>query len=160
MLREESYAIIDKLLLWAAVAVLLVLTLVQSAIAIFPQTGVYLNTALRLEGEPIRGSGEEMVRLAGEVRTIPWASVTLKLLDYVSLPDVKVLVDGKEVAAFLRNEVTINVKHGNVISVYNPHTQLKITVIVSKSTSSILEPAVNNGVNGMGYLYFSPVIVK
>lgn len=157
MLQDKLGYLIDKLLLKFVLLNLMLLIFCQLAL-MAPDVGQRLNTALRLEGEPL--GHNKLVDYAGGVTTAPWATVTLKLLTYVSLPEVKVLIDGKEIGHFLRNEVAITVKDGDIISIYNPNPYMPVTVIVNKKTANVLEPSKNQGVEGTGTLYLNPVVIK
>lgn len=157
MLHDKLGNFIDKFLLKFTLLNLALLVIFQ-LVLITPNIGHRLNTALRLEGEPL--AENKLVEFAGNVTTAPWATITLKLLTYVSLPDVKVLVDGKEIGDFLRNEVAITVKDGNIISIYNPNPYIPVTVIINKKTANVLEPSQNQGVEGTGTLYLNPVVIK
>lgn len=149
--------LVDKYLPRLVVGTLLCLLVVQAGLAVIPGSGFYLNTALRLEGEPL--VQEEISQMAGGITTAPWACISLQLMDYVSLPELKVLVDGQEAASFLKNEITLNVKQGNIIVIYNPYSY-PITVRVAKSTPNVLEPAPDSRVNGTGRLYLPPVVLR
>lgn len=159
MSKVPAYAAkaVDCCLPYVLGIVLFCLLAVQATLAIIPSSGLYLNYALRLEGEPL--GQEELTRIAGGVNTVPWASLNLNLLDYSSLPNVLILIDGQEVASFLKNEVTLNVKHGSTLVIHNPHPYA-VTVRISKITPNILQPAIQSQVSGTGRLYFEPVVVR
>jgi|GEM_PF-1176664 len=156
--KTDYWKVADRFFSRLALAVLAVLIIVQVVMILFPVSGHYLNVALRLEGKPL--DLEEQVLFAGGISSAPWASLSLKLVDYVSLPEAKVLVNGQEAGAFIHNEVTINVKHGDIVSVYNPNRSLPITVTVNKKTPNIREPALQSRVAGSGVLHFDPVVCE
>lgn len=147
---------IDKVLINFIICVFGVLFFVQ-IIMMVPGMGRYMNTALRMEGEPIK---EEWVSLVGQISNTPWAIVNLELLDYVSLPEVKVFVDGKEAGNFINNMVTLTVKDGNRITVINPDQNLPIKVMLSKKTDNILHPPLKAMVSGTGTLFFEEIVIK
>lgn len=149
---------IDKILFKMVIILLVLLLVIQSVLTLVPQTGIYLNTALRLEGIPLKDS--DLVRITGEIAPAPWASVSLKLLDYMSLSQVKIIVDGREVGSFIKNEVTINIKNGNIIVIENPFPDTSITVIISRHTQNVIQPAANTSIMGTGRLYFQPVVIR
>jgi len=149
---------IDNILFKLVIILLVLLLVIQSVLTLVPQTGIYLNTALRLEGIPLKDS--DLVRITGEIAPAPWASVSLKLLDYMSLSQVKILVDGREVGSFIKNEVTINIKNGNIIVIENPFPDTPITVIISRHTQNVIQPAANTSIMGTGRLYFQPVAIR
>ncbi len=47
---------------------------------------------------------------------------------------MRVIVNGREVAGFLRGEVVLNVKTGDLINVDNPDPSRPVVVVVSKKT--------------------------
>jgi len=149
--------IVDKYLPRILALVLVGLILVQAGLALIPAAGFYLNGAIKLEGEPLES--EELSRIAGGISTVPWASLNLQLLDYVSLPEVRILLDGQEVGSFLQNELTLNVKQGNILIIHNPYPYA-VTVAVTKTTPNILQPAKESRVSGKGRLYFEPVVLR
>lgn len=149
---------IDNILFKMVIILLVLLLVIQSVLTLVPQTGIYLNTALRLEGIPLKDS--DLVRITGEIAPAPWASVSLKLLDYMSLSQVKIIVDGREVGSFIKNEVTINIKNGNIIVIENPFPDTSITVIISRHTQNVIQPAANTSIMGTGRLYFQPVVIR
>ena len=152
-----SVKLMDTYLPRFLILVLVCLLVVQTSLALIPSSGFYLNTALRLEGEPLHQ--DELSLIAGGITTLPWASLNLRLLDFVSLPEVKIMLDGQEVGSFLKNELTINVKHGNMLVIHNPYPYA-ITVKITKSTPNILKPANLSQVSGLGRLSFEPIVVK
>lgn len=149
---------IDDWIFRLIIVMLLVLLVVQPVLILMPETGPYLNTALRLEGTPLKDS--DLVKITGEIAPAPWASLSLKILDYISMPQVKVIVDGREVGSFIKNEVTINIKHGNIIVIENPFPDIPITVIISRQTKNVTSPGLNSSVRGTGRLYFQPVVLR
>lgn len=147
----------DRFLFRLALAVVVFMILIQSVMVIYPPSGFYLNTALRLEGKPL--DWEDQVSLAGGISAVPWASLSLKLADYVSLPEVRILADGEEIGRFTHQEVTINVRHGSIVSIYNPDMLRSVAVTVSRKTPNIREPELESRVAGSGILYFEPVVI-
>lgn len=156
--KREIGKTIECILVRSIFLFLFLLIAVQSVYFFLPQMRVSLNSAINLEGKQI--NAEELVASAGDIASLPWAVINLKLLDYISLPDVKVLLDGEEVAGFIHNEVALNVKQGSIISVRNYNPQIPVTVIVSKRTPNIEQPAADAGVTGSGTLFFEPVVIK
>lgn len=137
--------------------VLFCLLVAQTCLALIPSSGFYLNSALRLEGEPLHQ--DELSQIAGGITTLPWASLNLELLDFVSLPAVEILVDGQAVGSFRKNQLALNVKQGNILVIDNPYPYA-ITVRITKTTPNILAPVSQSQVSGTGRLYFEPVVVK
>lgn len=155
---KDVWARGSLLLLRSSLFLLAFIIVVQAVMFLWPQAGPHLNTALRLEGKPLQT--EELVLVADGVARTPWAVMSLKMLDYASRPEVTVLLDGKETGSFITSEVTINVKHGSVIAIRNPHRELAVTVVISKKTPNIQEPEIASQVTGCGTLFFSPVVIK
>lgn len=148
----------DRFLYRLALTVLVFMILIQAVMVIYPSSGLYFNTALRMEGKSL--DLDDQVSLVGGISAVPWALLSLKLDDYISLPEVKILVDGEETGCFTHREVAINVKHGSVVSVYNPDRSRLITVTVSRKTPNVREPALGSSVSGSGTLYFEPVVIS
>ncbi|MCR4442896.1 MAG: hypothetical protein QHH10_11540 [Peptococcaceae bacterium] len=155
---QGSGEYVDYVLLRTAICVLIFLVVIQAVLVSFPQAGKRMNVALRLEGEPLEMGDAALY--AGGVSSVPWAVLTLKLVDYMSRPEVSVIVDGKEVGSFLSSEVTLNVRHGSIVAVRNDDPRLPVSVIVSKKTPNILEPKVNSSASGNNMLFFEPVVIK
>lgn len=149
---------IDKAIFRTVIFLLFFLLLTQSAHFFMPQMRARMNTAIRLEGTPLKTV--DLVSAAVDVSMTPWAVINLKLLDYISRPEIEVLLDGKKVADFSRNEVAIKVKHGSIIAVRNLHAQLPVTIIVNKKTPNIIQPEINSKVAGSGVQYFEPVVLE
>lgn len=149
---------IDRIVVRVAVLLFITLLVSQAALVYVPGWGDRLNAALRLEGRPLQN--KELLELAGNTSTAPWATLSLKLQGYASRPDIRVYVDSQEAGSFLSNEVILTVKHGNIISVENPDQAKPVTVLVSKKTANVMEPRADSRVSGSGLLYFEPVVVK
>ncbi len=149
--------LVDSYLYLLICGLLLFVMSIQAGLVLHPALGLKLNHALRLEGETLEP--EELTRLADGIAAMPWASLRLTLLDFVSLPEVMVMVDGQERGTFIKDELTLNVKHGNIITIYNPYPY-DITVEISKATPNVSQPALQSRVSGQGRLYFAPVIVR
>ncbi len=156
--KKNFWQLIDSLAIRLIIAVFILLIMTQSLFLLFPHSGKYLNTALRLEGEPI--TAHELAYYAGSISSAPWATINLKLAGYTSLPEAKILINGREVASFEKCEVTITVKHRDQIAVKNSDSDQVITVFVNKKTPNIERPLVNSSVSGRGVLYLDSVIVK
>lgn len=156
--KREIGSIIEFLLLRSAIILLVLLIAIQSVYFFIPKMRVSLNNTISLEGRQL--DAQELIASAGDISTSPWAIINLKLLDYVSLPEIKVLLDGKEVASFIHNEVALNVKQGSIIAIRNYNKDMPVTVIVSKKTPNIQQPAEEVNVTGSGTLLFEPVVIK
>lgn len=150
--------LIDNYIFKLIILLLLVLLVVQPVLILMPNTGPYLNTALRMEGIPLKDS--DLVKITGNIAPAPWASVSLKILDYITMPQVRIIVDGREVGNFMKSEVTINIKQGNIIVIENPFPDTPITVLVSRHTENVDSPSLNTSVRGTGRLYFQPVVLR
>ncbi|PKM89006.1 MAG: hypothetical protein CVU87_06075 [Firmicutes bacterium HGW-Firmicutes-12] len=150
--------LMEYMLLRSIFVLLFVLLLIQGVFFILPEFRTQMNTALSLEGKPI--NSEELIALAGSISASPWAVINLKLLNYASLPEVEVLLDGKEVGNFIHDEVTINVKQGSIIAVRNMNQQRPVTIVINKKTPNILEPTEEVSVSGSGILFFKPVVIE
>jgi hypothetical protein len=140
------------------VALLTLLIAIQAVLFCRPDLGPLFNTALRLEGSPL--NSEEYWQYAGDIAVVPWACLTLRMAEYAGRSEVKVLVDGRETADFLQNEVTVNVRQGSLVTVFNPDSETAVTVTVSKTTPNIRQPSVNSRVSGTKNLSFEPVILE
>jgi hypothetical protein len=157
-IRTDMSKLIEYLLLRSVFLLLFLLLIIQGILFLVPDLRIQMNTALNLEGKSIKS--EELIALAGSISASPWAVINLKLLDYVSLPEVEVLLDGKEVGSFIHNEVTINVRHGSIITIRNMNQQRPITVIVNNKTPNIQKPTEEVSVSGSGILFFEPVVIE
>ncbi len=149
---------INGLLLYSILLLLLVLVLAQSVLVINPEIGPLINTALWLEGEPLNSA--DPVSSVGGFSDAPWAVVSFKLLDCVSMPGVKLLINGREAGTFLRNEITVTVKQGDIAAIQNTNPENPVTVIVSKKSPNVVTPQINSSVHGKGVLYFDGIIIK
>jgi len=154
---ERLLAQIEKVSIFC-IKFLFVLLLCTQALLLVPGMGSRLNLALRLEGEPLKN--EALLSQAESVSSTPWTSITLELLDYQSRPDVEIEINGLEAGSFLRKEVSLAVKEGDLISIFNPVENLPVTVMVSKKTPNIQKPAFQTQVTGTGRRYFAPVKMK
>ncbi|MDX9872597.1 MAG: hypothetical protein RBT41_09285 [Clostridia bacterium] len=150
--------IVEYLLIRGVLFLLMVLLAVQTGMFIEPSLRTQMNTALGMEGKPLQE--EHLLAQAGGVETAPWAVISLRLLNFASLPEVTVLLNGEEIAGFVHNEVTLNVRHGSVIAVRNTNVRMPVTVILSKKTSNISQPADGASVSGSGTLFFEPVVIE
>ncbi|MDD2432330.1 MAG: hypothetical protein PHX01_01305 [Clostridia bacterium] len=148
---------IEKLLI-ICFKILFTLLVIVQLLFLVPGMGSRFNIALYLEGEPLKE--EAQLYQAGNISLIPWANLTLQLLDYTSRPDVEIEVNGQEIGNFLRKEVSLAVKKGDLITIYNPNENLPIKVLVTKKTPNILIPDLKAMIEGAGRLYFSAVVMK
>jgi len=156
--RNNLRQSLDALVIRGIIALLALLIMAQSILLLLPHSGKYLNTALRLEGEPI--TANELVSYAGSVSSAPWAVINLKLAGYTSLPEAKVFINGREAASFQKCEVTLTVKHKDQIAVKNPDPDQIITIFVDKKTPNVQRPLTNSSVSGKGVIYLDSVVVK
>ena len=157
--RSKNYRQLpDLLAIRVIIALLAILILIQSFLLALPHDGKYLNTALRLEGEPI--TANELVSSVGDISSVPWAVINLRLEGFTSLPEAKVFINGREAASFHKCEVTLTVKHKDQIAVKNPDPDQVITIYVDKKTPNVQRPLANSSVSGKGVIYFDSVIVK
>ncbi len=154
---EPLIAIIQKVLL-SFVLMGLFLMIFTQGLLLIPSMNSRLNLALRMEGEPIKD--ETILFQAGDISFSPWTSLTLKLLDYNSRPDVEVMIDGKAVGNFLRNEISLAVKKGEIITIFNPAEDLPIKVIINKKTPNIHVPDLHTMIMGTGRIFFAPIELK
>lgn len=155
--KKQLWSLIDKTAISLTMIVGIILIIIQVVLLINPGVSSKLNTALRLEGEPLKEA--EIIELAGGISTTPWASLSLRLVDYVSLPELKVLVNGKIVSDFLHREVTIPVKNGDIISIQG-NRDLYYDVEICKKTPNIKRPLIESRVSGKGIQVFSSVVIK
>ncbi|MGI6588540.1 MAG: hypothetical protein ACOX2N_07205 [Peptococcia bacterium] len=153
----EQLDLIEKMLM-ACLKVMITLLVIVQLLLLIPGMGARFNIALDLEGEPLKN--EAQFYQAGNISLTPWANLTLQILDYTSRPDVEIEVNGQEVGNFLRKEVSLAVKKGDLITIYNPNENLPIKVLVCKKTPNILVPDLNTMVKGTGKIYFSAVVMK
>lgn len=148
---------VEKIIVGIVLLTMLVLVISQGLLMI-PWLAGEMNWAHHLEGEPLKE--EELIYLAGNISSTPWALINLRLTDHVSLPGVKVLVDGSEISSFLQRDISITVKQGSIISVQNPNPDLSVTIEVAQKTPNIIIPEINDRVVGQGLLFFDPVVIK
>lgn len=154
---EKLTAVIQKTLIYFVLMGLFLLILTQGLLLI-PGMNSRLNLAINMEGKPLKD--ETTLYQAGNISPSPWTSLTLKLLDYTSRPDVEIIVDGKAAGSFLRNEISLAVKHGEIITIFNPADNLPIKVIISKKTANINIPELNTMITGTGRIFFQPIELK
>jgi hypothetical protein len=147
----------EKVLIKSLCFLLPILLAVQILLLV-PGMGPHLNFALRMEGEPLQE--ENSIYQAGNIALTPWTSLTLKLVNYKSRTDVEVEVNGQEINSFIKNEITLAVSKGDIITIINPDSKLPVKITVSEKTSNILRPNLNAEVKGVGRLYFAPVVIK
>ncbi len=157
MKRRNILDIIEKAALKLVYILLGILIMVQGLYYI-PNMGSYLNAAIKMEGEPL--NTRDMLQYASGITATPWATISLQLRENLSIPEVKVFIDGKEVGNFLHKELTFKVKHGDIIMVQNPHTQLPVTVFIAKKTPNITLPLLHSQVQGTGRMYFDPIVIR
>lgn len=155
---QTAVKIIEYLLIRGVLFLLIALLAVQAGMFLEPSWRIQMNTALSMEGVPL--AEEQLLAQAGGIEAAPWAVVSLRLLNFASLPEVAVLVDGQEMADFTYNEVTLNVRHGSIIAVRNSNPQMPVTVTLSKKTPNISQPAEGESVSGSGTLFFEPVVIE
>lgn len=124
---------------------------------LFPAFNSKLNLAIYLEGEPFLN---DHLQLAGGISSIPWANLTLKLMNYPQRPDVEIIINGEKIADFSRDEVSFNVKKGDLITLFNPQTELPVLVKVDKKTPNILVPSLETQVKGVGRIYLATISLK
>ena len=67
-----------------------------------------------------------------------WGNVVLELVDLTTLPEAKVLLNGRQVADFTDAAVTVRVANGDVLSVDTTAYELPITVRI-KNVSSFID---------------------
>ncbi|MFY9174502.1 MAG: hypothetical protein WAO24_04055 [Peptococcia bacterium] len=150
-------SLVDKYLSGLVVVLLILVVAVQACFALVPGVGVYFNYALRIEGGSV--AEEEIIQLADGISPAPWASLSITLQEFISLPGVTVLINGKEVGSFTKNNLTLNVKQGDILVINNPYSY-DVTVQITKTTPNIAEPKLQSQVNGTGLLYFDPVVIE
>lgn len=157
MIRKDNiHILIDKLFVRITIVVFIALILTQ-IVMLNSWMGSRLNTALRLEGEPLKET--EIIEMAGGISTTPWASLSLRIVDYVSLPELKVIVNGKVVSDFLHGQVTIPVKNGDIVCIEGT-PDLVYTVEIVNKTPNIKRPLIESRVSGKGKKVFAPVVIK
>jgi len=154
---EKSLDFVQKAIFKGIIITFLILVISQ-IILLIPGMGIHLNTALRIEGEPLKD--EMLLSQAGNISPTPWTSLTLKLMDYASRPDVEIRVNGKDTGNFLRNTISLSVNNRDIITIFNPKENLPVKIIVSNKTSNILSPELNAKTEGSGRLYFDTVVIK
>lgn len=157
MKRRNIMDIIEKAALKLVYILLVILIMVQGLYFI-PNMGSHFNAAIRMEGEPL--NTRDLLEYASGIVATPWATVSLQLRENLSIPEVKVFIEGKEVGNFLHKELTFKVNHGDIIMVQNPHTQLPVTVFIAKKTPNITMPHLYSQVHGTGRMYFDPIVIR
>lgn len=140
------------------VKLVIVLLLITQSLMLIPGMGIRFNTALRLEGEPLKD--EYNLYQAGTIALTPWTSLTLELQDYNSRPDVVIELNGRDIGTFLKKEFSLAVKQGDLITIINPEESYPVKIIVSKKTSNLQKPELNSVVNGSGRLFFDAVSLE
>jgi len=151
---ENLLDIMQNILVFCLQLVIIVMLITQSLMLI-PGMDSRINLALRLEGEPLK---EDMnLYQAGSISLTPWTSLTLELQEYNSRPDVEIELNGADAGTFLRKEISLAVKQGDIISIFIPKDNLPIKIKISKKTPNILVPRLDSIVEGTGRLYFDAV---
>jgi len=160
---EKLIRQVERVCTGVMIFLLVALLFTQAIYLLIPGMSARLNLALRLEGEQIKDNG--ILSLAenseaGSISSSPWNSITLELLEYQSRPDVELEVNGVRTGNFLRKEITLQVRNGDLLNVYNPNEQHPVKIKVSKKTMNILSPEVGTVVTGVGRCFFPPVRMK
>lgn len=118
----------ERILFFSFIILFAVLVLVQAAL-MNPTTRTFLVNDTGLEGSPLQF--EEYLFSEGEI------SIALCSADINE--DLKLLINGDEVAAFSENVINLKVKEGDVISVDGSITEEAEVAIVSASDNIKLD---------------------
>lgn len=160
---EKLFIQVERIFIFGMIILLVALLFTQAIFIIFPGMAARLNLALRIEGERIKDNGTLFLAEnseAGSIASSPWNSITLELLEYQSRPDVEIEVNGVNTGNFLRKEITLNVRNGDLINLYNPNEEHPVKIKVSKKTMNIVSPELGTVVTGIGRCFFPPVRMK
>lgn len=160
---EKVISQLERIFIGVMIVLLVALLFTQAIFLFIPGMGARLNLTLCLEGERIKDNRNLSLAEnseAGSISTSPWNSITLELLEYQSRPDVELEVNGVSTVNFLRKEITLQVRHGDLLNVYNPNEQHPVKIKVSKKTMNILSPELGTMVTGVGRCFFPPIRMK
>ncbi|MBO8138517.1 MAG: hypothetical protein H0Z40_10355 [Desulfotomaculum sp.] len=134
------------------------LVIVSALVLIMIQALVVNNPFLK----PIDGVGLDH-NTAVSTSTIKWDQphITLYLENYSSLPHLKVLVNGDQVAVFDDRYTTVTVQEGDVIQIDGTFYNHNILVKVLNTTAEVFNPAVEKQIIVKGNVVeVGPVKIK
>jgi len=117
---------VEKILFLAFIAVFSVMLIVQAAM-VRPDVRAFLNIDQGLEGTAL--GAEEYLYKEGDLG--------LELLDSEGNPDLRVMVNGDEVAAFTNKNLTLKVKDGDVVEIDGSSVQDGAEVEIASKSDNI-----------------------
>lgn len=133
--NEKSWRIGEKLLV-----VMLALGLAMGGFAQIVRSSDSWSAKIYL-GENWYGEKYETERVAADNDSDKvWGNVTLELMDYTTLPEVKVLLNGEQAGEFREQQLTVRVEYGDVIAVDATAYASPVRVRI-KSVSSVIDTA-------------------
>lgn len=155
--------LIEKYLIRSIVFTLIALVLVQGIMTKDP-IRFYLSFSERLEGQtieyPVNTIDNEQEDLTAPVEN-PYALVTISIDKYSSLPNAKVLVNGKEVSNFNEEEIQLKIMAGDVLEIDSTSYNFPVDYKISKVSENLSFPEQGNTYTANGSLVMiGKVIVK
>ncbi|HHW32419.1 MAG TPA: hypothetical protein GXX20_12255 [Clostridiaceae bacterium] len=125
--KKRSEINIEKILFLIFSVSFALMVVVQAAL-LNQDVRIFLDVDAGLEGTPLEA--EEYLYKDG--------IVVLKLLSQDTCPDLKILVNGTEIARFTENELIITVKDGDVIEADGSQVPYSLEVGIKSTSSNIL----------------------
>jgi len=123
---------IEKLLFLGFIMVFLVLILVQAALT-SPTLRTFLVTDDKYEGTPL--GVEETIYEEGKIE--------LDLTSGNCSPDIKILVNGEEIADFTKSHIGLTVKNGDIVEIDDSIAKVNIEVAISSISTNINQNGLN-----------------
>lgn len=133
--RDRRVINLEKLLLISAVAAFSVMIMVQ-ILFLNPSISTFLNSNSKMDGVPL--GQEEYLYKQGEI--------VLQLVGSNKNSDLKVLVNGDEVACFNEKKVNLTVKDGDVVEIDGSMCKNEAEVAVVSKSSNISSDILNKSV--------------
>lgn len=132
----------EKQLMFFVLILCFTVVLVQ-ALMIFKPYGKYLNLTEKLEGDPI---DLNFVTVVDSTEFKGFATITIGVDHFASLPYAEVLVNGQEKAAFENNQVTIKVNSGDVVEINSHYYKNPCTFTIENTSKNVIRPEINQSI--------------
>lgn len=155
--------LIEKYLIRSIIFTLITLALVQGIMTKDP-IRFYLSFSERLEGQtieyPVNTIDSDSEDLALPVEN-PYALVTITIDKYSSLPNSKVIVNGKEITTFTEKEIQLKIMAGDVVEIDSTAYNFPVDYKITKVSDNLSFPEQGNTYTANGSLVMiGKVIVK
>ena len=123
---------VERLLFFSFIVTFILMIVVQTAL-LSPSIRTFLSVDSEYDGTP----------LALEEYLFEDGGLTLKLVNAEKNNQVKVLVNGDPVAAFVTNEINIRVKDGDVVEVDGSRSKAIAEVEIASKTENVISDCLN-----------------